>query len=183
MTEQTNELDLLKVRADKLGITYSNNISLETLKKRVEDHLAGSATTKAEEEKEVAKPAKLSVRQQKWNEAMKLRRVRITLMNTKKAGMPGEVLSFNNEIVGTVKKFIPYDDDFYENGYHLPQCLINFIANKKFLHVKTIKDRATGRERTETSFIKEYAIEYLPDLTPEEVKALAQEQSANNKID
>lgn len=35
--EPTNDLDALKLEADELGVTYSNNIGFDTLLKKIED--------------------------------------------------------------------------------------------------------------------------------------------------
>lgn len=186
MTEETKEIDLLKARADQLGISYSNSIGVDTLRSRINDHLEGKDADEKGNEDDLHSPAaesKAEYRQRKYKEAMRMRRVRITLMNTKKAGIPGEIFSVSNDIIGTVKKMIPFDDDWYVNGYHVPQCLLDQIAEKKFLFTKVIKDRVTGRERIDTSFIREFAIEYLPDLTKEELAELAKEQAAANNID
>ena len=39
---EPTEMELLKERADLMGVTYSNNIGIETLRKRVEDAMAGN---------------------------------------------------------------------------------------------------------------------------------------------
>ena len=43
-----DELELLKQRADTLGIKYSPNIGVDTLKQKIEDKLAGDKPSEPE---------------------------------------------------------------------------------------------------------------------------------------
>ena len=45
-----DELELLKQRADTLGIKYSPNIGIDALKQKIEDKLAGQKTSEPETE-------------------------------------------------------------------------------------------------------------------------------------
>ena len=197
-TEPTepDEMEGLKARAKIMGITFSNNISLETLRKRVSDKLAGVADEPAVNaltgDPEIAEvttsfgqTAKLlspnenavSLRKLMQREQMKLVRVRITNMDPKKKDLPGEIFTVANEYLGTVRKFVPYGDQT-DDGFHLPYCLYRLLDSKRFLHIRTIKDRATNHERQEGVWTREFSLDVLPPLTQDELNQLAAAQAA-----
>ena len=112
---------------------------------------------------------------------MKLIRVRITNMDPKKKDLRGEIMTVANEYLGTVRKFVPFGEDTVE-GYHVPKCLLTMMQERKFLRIREIKDRKTGVTRPETAWVREFAIEILDPLTPEELKQLATAQIAAGTV-
>jgi hypothetical protein len=172
-----NELDVLKQRADLLGVTYSNNIGVEKLRERIEEHLASK-----EEVKTAAPVVEKSFRQQLHDEQMKLVRIRITCMDPNKKDLPGEIVTVANDILGTVRKYIPFGE-LTDEGYHVPYILYQILEDRKFLNIRTIKDRRTGALRVESTWAKEFAIEVLPQLTEAELKQLATAQIAAGSIE
>ena len=105
-----DELALLKERAKQMGIPFSNNISLETLRKRISDKMEGkeepevnTLTGDAEIAAITSAPVKLdakqnalALRKMMQREQMKLVRVRITNMDPKKKDLPGEIWTVSN---------------------------------------------------------------------------------------
>lgn len=186
-----DELALLKERAKQMGIPFSNNISLETLRKRISDKMEGKdvpevnpLTGDAEIAAITSAPAKLdakqnalALRKMMQREQMKLVRVRITNMDPKKKDLPGEIWTVSNEYLGNVRKMIPYGEQT-DDGYHIPYCLFRLLQSKRFLHIRTVKDRVTGLERQEKQWVKEFSLDVLPDLTKEELTRLAAAQAA-----
>lgn len=186
-----DELALLKERAKQMGIPFSNNISLETLRKRIADKMEGKEdpevnplTGDAEIAAITSAPAKLdakqnalALRKMMQREQMKLVRVRITNMDPKKKDLPGEIWTVSNEYLGNVRKMIPYGEQTDE-GFHIPYCLFRLLQSKRFLHIRTVKDRVTGVERQEKQWVKEFSLDVLPDLTKEELARLAAAQAA-----
>ena len=186
-----DELTLLKERAKQMGIPFSNNISLETLRKRIADKMEGkdepevnplagdseiAAITSAPQKLD-AKQNALALRKLMQREQMKLVRVRITNMDPKKKELPGEIWTVSNEYLGNVRKMIPYGEQTDE-GFHIPYCLFRLLQNKRFLQIRTVKDRVTGLERQESQWVKEFSLDVLPDLTKEELARLAAAQAA-----
>ena len=186
-----DELALLKERAKQMGITFSNNISLETLRKRISDKMEGkdepevnplagdseiAAITLAPKKLD-AKQNALALRKMMQRDQMKLVRVRITNMDPKKKDLPGEIWTVSNEYLGNVRKMIPYGEQTDE-GFHIPYCLFRLLQSKRFLHIRTVKDRVTGVERQEKQWVKEFSLDVLPDLTKEELARLAAAQAA-----
>ena len=72
---------------------------------------------------------------------------------------------------------IPYGEQTDE-GFHIPYCLFRLLQSKRFLHIRTVKDRVTGVERQEKQWVKEFSLDVLPDLTKEELARLAAAQAA-----
>lgn len=169
------ELALLKERADLLGIKYSNNIGLETLRAKVNERLE----TKNIESEE--KNSKADLRKKVRDEQLKLVRIRLAVMNPAKKAWRGEIFTIANSVLGTVKKFVPYNPKFYTNGYHVPYCIYTLLKEKTFLNI--ITEDHGARTNVTTSFEKEFAIEVLPQLTTEELQELATAQQAGNRID
>lgn len=188
-----DELTVLKQRARAMGITFSNNIGVDALREKVNAKIQGQPDPAAEAPKEELNPlagdeagntpvAKKSKRRQQMDEQLKLVRVRITNLDPRKKDLPGEVFCVGNELIGTVKKFIPYGE-VTDNGYHIPYILYKELDSRKFLNIRTRKNRVNGQIIVETSWAKEFAFEVLPQLTREELAQLAAAQAAGNKID
>ena len=186
-----DELALLKERAKQMGIPFSNNISLETLRKRITDKLEGKGDEQEVNplagDSEIAaitatkkldpKANALALRKLMQKEQMKLVRVRITNMDPKKKDLPGEIWTVANEYLGNVKKFVPYGDQT-DDGYHIPYCIFRLLQNQRFLLIRTVKDRTTGVERTDKQWVKEFSLDVLPPLSKEELAQLAAAQAA-----
>lgn len=169
---QKEELRLLKQRADQIGVAYSPNIGLDTLRQRVEDKLAGK--TSIEEEKEVTEDThksetKIQRRNRLRREAEKLIRVRLTCMNPAKRDYQGELITAGNSILGTYRRYIPFGVD-----WHVPQIMLNMLKERKYQVFR--KEKTRGVEHKVAEFVPEFAIQELPPLSPEELKSLAQRQ-------
>lgn len=206
--QMPTELDLLKQRATLMGIAFSNNIGEDTLRQRIADKqaeldAAESSSDEEDEEQEeeqviqtasaalasdgeqvVAKTTErpLTLREQIVKEQMRLVRIRITCLDPKKKDLPGEFLTVANEYLGTVRKFIPFGE-VTDDGYHVPYCLYKMLEARKFLNIRTFKDRRTGTVRVESGYVKEFAIEVLDPLTPAELAKLATAQKAAGSIE
>lgn len=202
--EIPDELTMLKQRATMMGITFSNNIGVESLKKKIEDKMndvpdtveapaplvAPVVEAPALEETPVAAllaqaeaPVKvLSLRQHLLNEATKLVRIRISCMDAKKQDLPGEFFTVANEYIGTVRKYVPFGEQT-NGGYHVPYCIYEMLKAREFLHIQTVTHPVTKAITTKTRYIKEFAIEVLPPLTPAELKQLAADQTASGRLE
>jgi hypothetical protein len=183
-----DELALLKQRAKMMGIAFSNNISLDTLKERIRQRMENEVVAPVAEPAESDFPAaptevkssaakKQSLRQQLHAENMKLIRLRITNLDPKKRELPGEILTIANEYLGTVRKFIPFGAAT-DNGYHVPYCIYKALKRRQFQSITTRKVPGTDRTSVETRLVPEFALEVLPQLTPAEIAKLAASQAA-----
>ena len=191
VAQAVDELTFLKERAKVMGIPFSNNISLETLRKRVADKMEGkdeapevNALTGDPEiaQAMVAKPLNqqanaIALRKLVYAKQMRQVRVRITNMDPKKKDLPGEIWTVANEYLGTVRKFVPYGEQT-DDGYHIPYCLFRLLDSKRFLHIRVVKDRTTGIVRQDKVWAKEFSLDVLPTLTQAELDRLAAAQAA-----
>lgn len=194
-TEPT-KLDLLKEEASKLNITFHPNIKEEKLQLKLNDYYASqnnldATLDKEPKEPEVVKP-KLDLslpeniltnhetqnqrRNRIRSEANRLVRVKIACMNPNKKDHQGEILTVCNSVSGTIKRYIPYNND---EGWHIPYMM--------FLHLKERKCQIFVKKRNDrgvlvaiSKMIKEFSVELMAPLTDAEMKDLAQRQAAAN---
>lgn len=187
---QPTRKQLLMQRARTMGISFSNNISEEALAEKINAKMNGESAPKEEKsdlnplagDTQGAVPThKKTLRQRIIDEQMALIRVRITNMDPKKKDLRGEVITVANEYLGTVRKFVPFGEDTDE-GYHIPKCILTALQERRFLQIREVKDRKTGITRPETGWVREFAIEILNPLTPEELKQLATAQIAAGTV-
>lgn len=202
-TPQVNELTMLKERARMMGIPFSNNISVETLKAKIEAKMNGEPdplqktdslddgstnapvqqtqpqTTVQPLQDPAASVQKVeTLRQKLVRENMKLVRLRIVNLDPKKKDLPGEIFTVANEYLGTVKKYVPFGE-VTEDGYHVPYCIYKMMKARKFLNIRTYKDRKNNNQiRVEQNWAPEFALEVLPPLTKDELARLATAQAA-----
>ncbi len=189
--KEPTELDILKGRAKMMGIAYADNVTVDELKEKITAKLNGTDVKPeaparqnneviTEETSEVKTGPKKTLRQLLYEENMRLIRVRVTNLDPNDKDLHGQVYSVSNEYIGTVSKFIPFGEAT-DNGYHIPYCLYKFIKNMKFLQIKTV---GKGQKaRTETSWVRKFALEELPQLTDKEIAQLAASQLGRGAID
>ncbi len=193
--EQPNELDILKQRARLMGLTFSNNIGLESLKEKINAHTEKETPASEDESKDdgnevvveelveqkaPAKQKKQSLRKHLMEKSMKLIRLRITNLDPKKKDLPGEFLTVANEYIGTVTKYIPFGTAT-DDGYHVPYCIYKFMKSKKFLSIRSYTVK--GQIQIEQRWANEFALEVLEPLTPDQLKKLAAAQLAAGNQD
>lgn len=186
------ELDLLKARAEQLGIPYKANIGLAALKKKVNAKMTGEDEDEEDDdEDEVAAKAPRPVKKSKeqieqelrdslQKEKLRLIRVRISNLNPSKNDLSGEIITVANRYIGTVRKFIPYQDQS-ENGYHLEQVLVDDLRRRKFQQVLTKKVK--GQLIPITRLVPEFQIVEMPRMTKAELDRLADRQSAASRLE
>ena len=200
---QVDQLSLLKQRARMMGITFSNNIGIEALQEKIEAKMnedteqanlsspsampAAQASSSVSEEAqpevpEAAPVKKRTLRQMVLEENMRLVRIRVTNLDPKKKEWPGEILTVANEHLGTVSKFVPFGEAT-DNGYHVPYCIYKMLKARKFLSIRTYRDRSNNNQiKVEQRWANEFAIDVLPPLTPDELAKLAASQIASGSV-
>lgn len=187
-----NELTILKNRARMMGITFSNNIGVEALRKRIADRQNGTEADVEQLEAQATEPevnplslpneaparpeTRAELRERLRKENLRLVRLRITNLDPKKKDLPGEILTVGNDTLGMIKKFVPYGE-VTENGYHVPYIIYNMMKARRFLDIRVTKDNR-GRERIIQRMVPEFALEELPMLTPKELADLKAAQAA-----
>ncbi|WP_421991633.1 hypothetical protein [Roseococcus sp.] len=192
-----DEMTVLKGRAKMMGIAFSNNIGLEALRAKV---LAKQNEEEAAPEPEPAVTPEMgaawvegligaapvapaapavrmpTLREHLIKEEMRLVRLRITNLDPKKKELPGEIITVANEHLGTVRKYIPFGE-VTDDGYHVPYCLYRMLEERKFLDIRTRRG-SNGQPIVSQRWVREFSLEVLPPLTPEELRSLAASQAA-----
>ena len=129
---------------------------------------------------EAAKAAKakhLAAMQTPEKRAMKLTRVVVTPNDPTMVNYPGLIFSVGASGLNNgrmVKKFVPFNN---EEGWHVPQILLNQIENGQMQKFKTVV-RPNGEKVLEPYLTKKFNVRILDPLTPEELKEVA----AANKV-
>lgn len=171
-----DQLALLKTKADTLGVTYSGNIGIDALREKINAKMNGEPEKKEEvKASDAREKTPMEIRQELFLDATRLVRVRITNMNPAKADLPGEIFTVSNRFVGEIKRYIPYGEQV--DGWHVENMLLDMLKEKQFQQIRT-KKGANGQILPDTKWVREFAIEELPALTPEELKVLANKQAA-----
>ena len=182
------EREALKARCQLLGIQTQGNQSNETLRALIRakqdemDAAARQANPAAfDEAVETSEGRTPSLREYLKTEALKLVRVRISCMNPQRAKMGSVIITTGNEYTGTVRKVVFFGEKT-ENGYHIPQIILNVLQRRKFQQVVEERNHK-GHLVPRARWMKEFNIEILPPLTQKELNALKDRQLATNSID
>lgn len=182
------EREALKARCQLLGIQTQGNQSNETLRALIRakqdemDAAARQANPAAfDEAVETSQGRTPSLREYLKTEALKLVRVRISCMNPQLAKMGSVIITTGNEYTGTVRKVVFFGEKT-ENGYHIPQIILNVLQRRKFQQVVEERNHK-GHPVPRARWMKEFNIEILPPLTQKELNALKDRQLATNSID
>lgn len=169
---------LVREQGKILGVKFAPNASLETM---VEELKAARAlildapAPVAAPEDTVSPEATAYLEMKELRlDLMKLVRIKISCLNPAKTDLPGEILTIHNDVVGTVKKFIPYNEA--GEAYHVPNILLKMLQRKQFLQIKEPPkgSRAPATKR----LVREYSIEILDQLTERELGDLRKAQNA-----
>lgn len=157
LKKETSEKEVLMQRAKKLGMEVSPNIGLETLRNRINEKIEKDMSP---EEKD------LQLHTQKRNEALKLIRVNVNPIEPLKTHLEGEILTVSNALVGTIKRYIPFGQD-----WHIENIVYQALKEKKYQQFKDTKNRdgSTTRKSREATA---YNIAILPPLTEEELEEM-----------
>lgn len=195
-------LDALKQKAKVLKISHSPNIGVDALRAKITEAMAEpekdetvpqttavpntvvSNELPPRDDSQDAQPTEAAVpltrgeiRAKQRKEQMRLVRVRIANMNPSKSDLGGEIFTVRTKYLGIVKKFVPYGEAT-DDGYHIPYIIYEQLKSRKFLQTKIKKSKNSAQRIPQTRWVPEFSLEVLPDLTPEELKKLANQQAA-----
>ena len=110
--------------------------------------------------------------------ASKLIRCNVICKDPMKASWEGEIFSVANDVIGEVKKYIPFNTD---EGYHIPQIIYNVMKDKECTIF--VNKRINGENVKVGKIIKAYGFELLAPLTQDELDELGRDQMARRAID
>lgn len=164
-----SELELLKERADTLGLKYSASIGVDALRNKVNASLEPVADIKEKDTEAVERVRQIA-------EATRLVRVRIMNMNPAKKDWKGEYFTVSNAVVGTIRRYVPYDVE-----WHCQDFILGMIKDRqmaRYYSEKNDKGMSVRRYR----LVPEFSVEMLPDLSKKELDALAADQKKRGAI-
>lgn len=171
---KAKELENLRTQARELGLEFHPNLGAERL-----SALIAEAVAPKEQPEEAEAPKKESKLNDRRNKALKLVRVIVTPNDPNKRDYDGEFFSVGNSVIGTITKFVPFNND---NGWHVPQMIVDSIRDKKMQRFKKVRT-AGGVEVKVPTYSPAYAIQILPALTQKELDELGESQRARQAID
>lgn len=188
VVDAKQEREVLKQRCQLLGIQIQGNQSNDTLRALIRakqeelDAAARQADPASFDQAVVTENGRTpSLREHLKAEAMKMVRVRISCMNPQTAKLGSVIMTVANEYIGTVRKVVFFGEKT-ENGYHIPQCILNALQRRKFQQIVEQRNHL-GHLVPKGRWMKEFNIEILPPLTQKELNALKERQIATNAID
>ena len=174
----TDELVQLKAEADTLGIKYSPRVGITTLQQKITEAKEGTTTTMTETTTTTTTPKTevFSIADYK-KKALRLVRCSIVNLDPNDHDLQGTIVSVSNAYIDS-SKFVPFKPEQGSESYHLPQCIVDTLRDIKYPQVR--QNEYTTELVTE--LIPKFNIIELPPLTEEELKKLAEEQAAGNRI-
>lgn len=191
LTKEQEELNILKKRAESLGINFGAQIGAETLRERIAAKLEEDAEKQnLEEPKEPVKKTPRELRaERKINEAepetknqrkarlrreaSKLVRVKVVCYDPKKRNHKGDFFSVSNSAIGSFRRFIPYNN---QAGWHVEQVFVDLLREKEFQSFEHDTD-SRGNDIKRAVLSPAYSVEILPNLSVKELKDLQQRQA------
>ncbi len=116
--------------------------------------------------------------------AMRMHRVRVSNMDPNDSAVPGAIKTVYNKYTGKVSKYIPFGEE-NDVGYHIPEILLNSLKQETYNLRKEIKNKGSsfGVKQYKTVQMKKFAIDYLDELTEQELHSLGQDQKARGALD
>lgn len=159
-----DELVALKQQADVMGIEYPKTVTKTALKKLIAEKLS------AEDASDVNATIKeLEI------ENKRLVRVIITPNDNLKRDMAGEFFSTGNSVLGTISRFVPFNQE-----WHIENMLLKCIRDKE--HQIFVTKKVGDKEFVEPKQQPAYTIQELAPLTKEELAELKQRQIAQEGV-
>ena len=108
---------------------------------------------------------------------MHLKRIIVTPNDPEMSGHAGQIFTVVVSAVNNgkaIKKYVPFNN---EEGWHVPNVLVNQIANAEMQKFKSVKAH-NGETILQPYNAKKYNVQVLPDLTQKEIDKLAAAQAS-----
>lgn len=172
------ELETLKNIATLSGVQFHPNIKGPALSAKIEEHLKNKPEEAVAKTPEPVVPKKLTPQQERMKivkEATKLIRVNVVCMNPNRKEWKGDIFTVSNSVVPTIKKYIKFNT---EEGWHVPQMLLNSLREKRCQLFKTVT--RNGVDIRQGYLVPEFSIEELPPLNEKQMEDLRKQQAMAN---
>jgi hypothetical protein len=167
LTEEEKELQFYKEEAKRLNITVRGNVSLKTLKEKVETALEAATNPDNVDNKVIAKA---KTRAELKKEQKKLLRFIITNNDPRDAAQDyGKITVSNN--LDTISIAFPQKPELCgEDGWFIPEIAYNALKEKTFAYNEKVKDNNGQVIGIKPKTRKKYTFIRMADLTEEELK-------------
>lgn len=174
--KNSKELELLKEQARELGISFSPNIGLESLKNKINIAMAKANVAEPEAKEENSDVVKTI---SGMRAATRLHRVIINCLHPDRVNYKVDLVSVGNTKYGFVTRAFPLG-----SAWHVEDILYKYLKNKTFYHtiVKDIKENGVTKKVILHERKHMYEVRDLPPLTQEEIDKLAVDQSASGRL-
>lgn len=181
-TEDTeiNERDYWKEQANIRGVSYPNNVPTQKLKELVQAKIAEQEAmktggTRGRNSLEALAPEVLK----NIDEATALVRFTIHTLDPSKQDWTGITVTAGNANFSPVRRTIPLNAPVW----HAERILVELLKSMQYAHRKSERHprlKTHVDNLTKAKYLPCFKIVELPPLTPEELKALAEQQALNN---
>ena len=172
---EVSELELLKERADTMGIDYHPKIGAEALRKKI--NVVLDKPTASTEGTGTLNQNKNAKRQALLKEATRLIRVVVLNQNPTKKEWRGEYLGVSNAAIGTIKRYVPYDVET-----HVEAVLVKQLKSRQMTRFYTELNENKQKVR-KFRLVPEFSVSELEPLSKDELQQLADDQVKRNAID
>ena len=182
-----DKINELRELCDKYGIDYAPQAGEKRLQELLDEYykqaeVMDSAAPKAKETVEDEPKEKVQSVREKRNEikkkALALVRFRCTCNDPMFKKWKGNFYQVENKAIGTVKKYIPFNN----KPYHAPEVLVKFLESQVYQDFEEHTDR-NGVKHRKPLMKPRFNIERMAPLTKKELEDLAKTQAARADID
>lgn len=165
-----DELSMLKQRADLMGIKYAPNISLDTLKERVNKVMAEESDPQIQSSAESTSAVNDPYAEERAQQSA-LVRVIVVCHDPSKNHLESELLAVENDLVRD-KRVV-----FFGKEWHITRALLESLRDRKYQAFRKLKT-AQG-EVHKPYLVPAYSIQELAPLTESELAQIARKQLAD----
>ena len=175
-------MDIEDVKAELIGrgIKMHHKTNAIKLRKTLQDNVdKNDAEVPVEVKPSPVKPAKVKKKPGMTLEekCLHLKRIIVTPNDPELSGHSGLVFTVMVSAVNNgkaIKKYVPFNN---EEGWHVPNVIVNQITNAEMQKFKSVK-APNGDTVLQPYQAKKYNVQVLPDLTQKEIDKLAASQAA-----
>ena len=166
-----DELSMLKQRADLMGIKYAPNISLETLKERVNKAMADEESDPKIQSSAVDAGVPNDPYAVERTHQSALVRVIVVCHDPSKNHLESELLAVENNLVRD-KRVV-----FFGKEWHITRALLESLRDRKYQAFRKLK--TSQGEVHKPYLVPAYSIQELTPLSDNEIAQIARKQLAD----
>jgi len=184
MDIENMDIEDVKAELTGRGIKMHHKTNAIKLRKALQDDVDKNDTkVPVEVESSPVQPAKAEKKSVKKptmtleEKCMHLKRIIVTPNDPELSGHSGLVFTVMVSAVNNgkaIKKYVPFNN---EEGWHVPNVIVNQIANAEMQKFRSAK-APNGDTVLQPYQAKKYNVQVLPDLTQKEIDKLAAAQAA-----